>query len=440
MSAVSEKYQRLWALEQLVADPELSFDDLERILEAFPEEELEPLQARVFLRALEDHIGTHRINSHTAMILRSLEAVLPLRVPHGERLVPPPNLHTDVSTHAAMEALRAAGQENFAEREQIVLSFFPEPTAQELEVSKELREVAANPRRKAHRIVNPRRRQIQTQLTEYAAALRSSLGPTFLQMVSQDISSGAYSFPGLTTRFPGLPIASPAPAPAPLPMPADPASPRAAPASADEHTAAGVLQGLGRVRGELAGIGGADPLLGALAAGTSAQAEVGQPLSRGPGVIRPWRSPTATPGPLPREPAPAGPSAALQVTPQARRAEAVFDPDSLPPLKKVTPEYGQRRKKTPWTAREEDVLLKYCQHPMYKAGNWRMIKDHDRVNGNHLFDRSIVDLKDKWRNMLRHDPSLARFHKKYLGRADPPAQDYADTPPTSGTHGRFLEE
>lgn len=93
-------------------------------------------------------------------------------------------------------------------------------------------------------------------------------------MVSQDISSGAYSFPGLTTRFPGLPIASPAPAPAPLPMPADPASPRAAPASADEHTAAGVLQGLGRVRGELAGIGGADPLLGALAAGTSAQAEV----------------------------------------------------------------------------------------------------------------------------------------------------------------------
>ncbi len=41
-------------------------------------------------------------------------------------------------------------------------------------------------------------------------------------------------------------------------------------------------------------------------------------------------------------------------------------------------------------AREEDVLLKYCQHPMYKAGNWRMIKDHDRVNGNHLFDRSIV--------------------------------------------------
>ncbi|KFM24706.1 hypothetical protein F751_2424 [Auxenochlorella protothecoides] len=379
MSAVSEKYQRLWALEQLVADPELSFDDLERILEAFPEEELEPLQARVFLRALEDHIGTHRINSHTAMILRSLEAVLPLRVPHGERLVPPPNLHTDVSTHAAMEALRAAGQENFAEREQIVLSFFPEPTAQELEVFKELREVAANPRRKAHRIVNPRRRQIQTQLTEYAAALRSSLGPTF-------------------------------------------------------------LQGLGRVRGELAGIGGADPLLGALAAGTSAQAEVGQPLSRGPGVIRPWRSPTATPGPLPREPAPAGPSAALQVTPQARRAEAVFDPDSLPPLKKVTPEYGQRRKKTPWTAREEDVLLKYCQHPMYKAGNWRMIKDHDRVNGNHLFDRSIVDLKDKWRNMLRHDPSLARFHKKYLGRADPPAQDYADTPPTSGTHGRFLEE
>lgn len=131
----------------------------------------------------------------------------------------------------------------------------------------------------------------------------------------------------------------------------------------------------------------------------------------------------------------------------------MFDPDSLPPLKKVTPEYGQRRKvrlaawaeggdfvscdreaegrggsrgasrpvpmptcalgihswsasldlssltalkpphwpqKTPWTAREEDVLLKYCQHPMYKAGNWRMIKDHDRVNGNHLFDRSIV--------------------------------------------------
>lgn len=47
---------------------------------------------------------------------------------------------------------------------------------------KELREVAANPRRKAHRIVNPRRRQIQTQLTEYAAALRSSLGPTFLQV------------------------------------------------------------------------------------------------------------------------------------------------------------------------------------------------------------------------------------------------------------------
>lgn len=104
MSAVSEKYQRLWALEQLVADPELSFDDLERILEAFPEEELEPLQARVFLRALEDHIGTHRINSHTAMILRSLEAVLPLRVPHGERLVPPPNLHTVVRFHAAMHS------------------------------------------------------------------------------------------------------------------------------------------------------------------------------------------------------------------------------------------------------------------------------------------------------------------------------------------------
>lgn len=46
----------------------------------------------------------------------------------------PPNSPSQVSTHAAMEALRAAGQENFAEREQIVLSFFPEPTAQELEV------------------------------------------------------------------------------------------------------------------------------------------------------------------------------------------------------------------------------------------------------------------------------------------------------------------
>lgn len=104
------------------------------------------------------------------------------------------------------------------------------------------------------------------------------------KMVSQDVSSGAYSFPGLTTRYPGLPIASPAPAPAPLPTPADPASPRAAPASADEHTAAGVLQGLGRARGELAGIGGADPLVGALAAGTSAQAEV-----RGVGLGRTGR-------------------------------------------------------------------------------------------------------------------------------------------------------
>lgn len=34
-----------------------------------------------------------------------------------------------------------------------------------------------------------------------------------------------------------------------------------------------------------------------------------------------------------------------------------------------------------------------------------------------------VDLKDKWRNLLRHDPSLARFHKKYLGRADRPHHD-----------------
>lgn len=67
----------------------------------------------------------------------------------------------------------------------------------------------------------------------------------------------------------------------------------------------------------------------------------------------------------------------------------IYDDDWWRPASKAS----RRGKKRPWSALEEELVFKGARE--HGVGNWALI------HANYLKDRTNVDIKDKWRNMMK---------------------------------------
>lgn len=65
------------------------------------------------------------------------------------------------------------------------------------------------------------------------------------------------------------------------------------------------------------------------------------------------------------------------------------------PVKRDESPKPLRRKRKPWSNLEEDTLRKGVKK--YGAGNWKFILN---MYSDIFDDRTAVDLKDKWRNLI----------------------------------------
>jgi Myb-like DNA-binding domain len=348
----------------------------------------ETLKVRLMLAGF---VGTTEITAATLLDLQRLHTVLrqtddEYLSEKKEDLSPPPELLTLIKTELVAQGWRNAVNVN--RRELVLLirdTFGQHPEADEQKRFDEIQKAISLPAYRAHidRLLDGD--AAVHALVRYASEAQSSLGPTLLQVVNEDINSGNY-VPGQQMPEP----APPAPSPPRLPFASPPRQPML-PARRVSQPAAPLMNPvLQHAMDQLNRAGGDDPLqqMNAQAQIIYAAAALAGAAANGNAAAA--RAPSVTPSRL------AFPQNNARPVPQALRRESNGGGELTPA--------PARRKNQKWTEEEVKRLIEACRK--HGPGAWALIEADNRdiwgpVPGSDpvQYWRTQVDLKDKWRNL-----------------------------------------
>ncbi|KAL4441879.1 hypothetical protein ABPG77_003795 [Micractinium sp. CCAP 211/92] len=436
-------------------------DTLLPLVAGSPLELPDQVQARLVLRMLEADLAEGRVDDDTLDYLLTL-AACELDSVDAAFLAPLPALILAVKTELALQTFRPGTAAPTAEAHAQVDRLFAGAASEE-EVTRlgRLHAALGNPKvAKALQAEFPFTR-VYTALNKFVARARVAV-PSLLKPIEDDINAGRYepgvgALPGPPAPLAGLASPRRVAAPAPALAPRVPASPGIAAAPAPSAAAGAAAAGLhdladlavggadmadgyespppaqqqqqqqqqqrsagrGRAAGEhpavvqqlharlgsLAQQGREDPLPAALgdAAAAAAAAAAAPPLVAGGGGGRAvmWEESPAVKGAMPelqheqyaRAPPLVAPGSASR--PAGRRA--VVAPLGSEDAQAGVAADGQRRRPKRWSDEEEAELVRLVK--LHGRGSWALIEKEgaDMFQGR----RKQVDLKDKWRNIVK---------------------------------------
>jgi hypothetical protein len=302
-----------------------------------------------------------------------------------DHLLPPPELMTLVKTELVAQGWRNSVKVTSRELTALLrANFGQQPEAHEKKRFDELQKATTLPGFRAHidRLLDGN--TALSGLVRYAFEAQLEMGPTLLEVINDDINAGRY-IPGQQMPEPQSAMPSPASAP-PSAAPAS-APPASAPPAARQTTAQPTPvanTALNQILEQMRNAAGNDPA-------QNFNAETQMMLAAAALASAAFTS--ITPG----RPASVNPPAAVpRAVPEAQRRVVAIEAAAAP----------ARRQNQRWTPGEVQRLIEACEK--HGPGAWSQIEADNRDlwgpapggDGTEYY-RTQVDLKDKWRNLLK---------------------------------------